>query len=254
VARTLLVRGMLVGLAAGLLAFVVGTLLGEHSLSAGIRFETARAAAAGEAPAAEMYSRTVQSTVGLASASLIFGVALGGIFALAYGVVQGRLGRLGVRATALTVAVGGFLALYLLPALKYPANPPGASDSTTIGHRTDLYFLILAASVLIVVGTVITARQLAPRFGAWNGALLALLGGVVALGVMYAGLPGVDETPVGFSAGVLWRFRIASAAIQLTTWTTLGLLFGAWTERAMRTSSTADPGRAREAAQVPAGG
>ncbi|MGZ4520534.1 MAG: CbtA family protein, partial [Mycobacteriaceae bacterium] len=136
--RTLLIRGMLVGLLAGVLAFLIARALGEGPLSSGIAFEAAREPA-GAATTPELVTRTVQSTAGLATGTLAFAIALGGIFGLAYAVTQGRLGSLSARGTAAVVAAGGFLALYLLPALKYPANPPGTSDSDTIADRTQWY-------------------------------------------------------------------------------------------------------------------
>jgi predicted cobalt transporter CbtA len=45
-------------------------------------------------------------------------------------------------------------------------------------------------------------------------------------------LPAVDEVPDGFPAPVLWDFRIASLGMQFVMWSTIGLLFGALTERA----------------------
>jgi predicted cobalt transporter CbtA len=45
-------------------------------------------------------------------------------------------------------------------------------------------------------------------------------------------LPAINEVPEGFPAVVLWQFRVASFAMQLIMWTTLGLVFGALTERA----------------------
>jgi len=231
-ARTLLLRGMLVGLLAGVLAFVVARLLGEGPLSAGISFEEATTPPGAAGP--ELVSRTIQSTVGLATGTLVFGVALGGLFALAYTLAQGRLGSLSARGTALTVAAGGFLAVYVLPGLKYPGNPPGSSSSETITDRTQWYFVLLVISLLVVIGGIVLARALAPRLGSWNAALLAALGGVVAVGLAYAVLPVIDETPTDFRADVLWQFRIASSAIQLTLWATLGLVFGARTDRSLR--------------------
>jgi len=90
-------------------------------------------------PSSPHARRTVQSTLGLATGTLVFGVALGGLFALTYTLAQGRLGSLSARGTALTVAGGGFLAVYVLPGLKYPANPPGTSNSDTITDRTQWY-------------------------------------------------------------------------------------------------------------------
>ncbi len=154
---------------------------------------------------------------------------------------QGRLGSLSARGTALTVAAGGFLAVYVLPGLKYPGNPPGTSSSETITDRTQWYFVLLVISLVVVIGATVLARALAPRLGSWNAALLAALGGVVAVGLAYAVLPVIDETPADFRADALWQFRIASGAIQLTLWATLGLVFGVLTERALRTQRPPTP-------------
>jgi hypothetical protein len=40
----------------------------------------------------------------------------------------------------------------------------------------------------------------------------------------------VNEVPSGFSADVLWRFRLASFGIEAVLWTTVGLAFGAVAE------------------------
>ena len=47
-------------------------------------------------------------------------------------------------------------------------------------------------------------------------------------------MPTVDEVPAGFPADVLWQFRIASLGTQAVLWTSVGLLFGALTDRALR--------------------
>jgi predicted cobalt transporter CbtA len=46
-------------------------------------------------------------------------------------------------------------------------------------------------------------------------------------------LPAVNEVPEQFPAVVLWQFRIASLGAQAIMWATLGLVFGALTERAL---------------------
>jgi hypothetical protein len=240
--RILLVRGMLVGLVAGLVAFVVAKTLGEGSVGASILFEEQHQAAEQVAGAArdhepEVFSRTVQSTIGLLTGSVFFALAIGGLFAIAYALVQGRLGRLGARATAAIVALGGFTGAYLIPILKYPANPPAASNPDTIGSRTGLFFLAIALGLLVVIGAGIAGRQLSTRFGAWNGGILAGIGALVVVGVAYWVLPGVHETPEHFPADVLWDFRVASLAIQASVWVTIGLLFGALTERSLRQSA-----------------
>lgn len=237
--RTLLIRGMLVGLLAGVLAFVVARLIGENPMSSGIAFETASEHAAGmHEHGPELVSRTVQSTAGLAIGTIVFGIALGGLFGLAYAIAQGRLGALSARGTAALLAAGGFLAVYLIPALKYPSNPPGSSDADTIGGRTQWYFVMLLISVLVVGAATVLARRLSARFGSWNGALLGVLAAGVVLLLAAQVLPVIDETPEGFRPDVLWSFRLASTAIQLTLWATVGLVFGALTERNLVGSRT----------------
>ena len=90
--RMLLVRGMLSGLVAGLLAVVFARLFGEPSVVAAIGFESAMQAATGEAAAPDLVSRGAQSTVGLATGMLVYSVASGGLFALAFAVASGRIG------------------------------------------------------------------------------------------------------------------------------------------------------------------
>ena len=232
--RTLLIRGMIAGIAAAVLTFVFQYLVGEPALDGGIAFEERLGAAAGEPAGVEMVSRGTQSTVGLAVALLLYGVAIGGIFALAFAAAYGRLGRLSGRATSAVLALVGFVVVVVVPFLKYPANPPASSIDDTIGARTGTYVLMVAASVLLAAGAVLLGRRLVARFGSWNGVLLAALGYVVVMGVVGALLPVVDETPAGFPATVLYDFRLASLGGQLMLWTVLGLVFGALVDRGSR--------------------
>ncbi len=234
--RPLLIRGMLVGVVAAVLAFIVAKTLGESQVGHAIAFESARDAAEGTG-GTELVTRTVQSTIGLFTGLLAFGVALGGLFSLAYACTQGRLGALGARATAALVALAGFVGMYLLPDLKYPANPPSIGNPDTIGERTSLYFTMMLISLAVVIGGCVTARRFAARFGTWDAALLSVAGTVVIVGLAYYFLPRVHETPEGFPADVLWRFRVASLAVNATVWATIGLLFGALTDRAVRSAA-----------------
>ena len=239
--RTLLVRGMLVGLLAGLLMFGFGRGFGELQVDRAIDFETAMDAAKARAEAArgihveaepELVSRPVQAGIGLFTGVVVYGTAAGGLFALVFALVDGRAGTPGPRATAALLALAGFVAVYLVPDLKYPANPPSVGDPDTIGARTGLYFVMMALSIAAMVGAAVLRRRLAPRLGAWSAALAA--GGLyLALMVVVQWLlPVVDEVPDAFPAVVLWRFRVASLGMQAILWATLGLAFGALTERA----------------------
>lgn len=233
-ARSLLLRGMLVGVLAGVLAFLVARLLGESDVSAAIALESAHHAAEGGAAEAEPVSRSVQSTLGLLTATTVYGAGLGGAFGLAYGLLQGRLGRLGARATSALTALGGFLALGLLPALKYPANPPSVGSADTIGRRTTLYLAVVLLSLAVVVSVGLLVQALTRRgWGLWDAWSVSLGAGLLAVAVAYAWMPVVDEVPADFPADLLWDFRLASLAVSLALWAALGLVFGGLTERAL---------------------
>src|SRR5688500_7830209 len=96
--RSLLVRGMLVGLAAGVLAFAFAWVFGEPQIDRAIAFEAATAKLHHEPEEAEVVSRGVQSTAGLLTGTVALGVALGGILALVFAWAYGRIGNLSPRA------------------------------------------------------------------------------------------------------------------------------------------------------------
>jgi Probable cobalt transporter subunit (CbtA) len=229
--RSLLIRGMLVGVVAGLLAFAFAYLFGEPQVQHAIDYEQ-RLAAAGHAPAeAEVVNRGVQRTLGLLLGTVATGVALGGLLGLVFAYAYGRLGAVGARATAALLALGAFVSITLIPFTKYPANPPTVGSADTIDQRTVLFFVMIAITVLALIAAARVRRRLLPRAGAWNAAIAAgaLLLAVVAGAELI--LPAVHETPAGFPADVLYRFRLASLGINATLWLALGLGFGALAER-----------------------
>ncbi|MET9900445.1 CbtA family protein [Streptomyces sp. NPDC006446] len=240
--RNLLVRGMLAGLAAGLLALVVAYFLGEPSVDTAIGLE-GHAAGHGHdhEVEAELVSRSLQSTAGLATGILIYGIAFGGIAGLAYCFALGRVGRFSPRATALLLSGAALLAVYVVPFLKYPANPPAVGSGDTIGKRTTLYFLMVVLSVLLAIGATILGKRLAPRLGTWYATITALAAFAVVIGLAYAFLPVVNEVPEHFPATLLWRFRLSALAIQATLWGGFGLVFGELAERMLNPKPAAAP-------------
>ncbi len=206
----LLLRGMLVGVIAGLLAFGFARLFGEPPIERAIAFEAQMSSQGGQGhthshdhaghdhaddhadhadhakaePEAELVSRSTQAGLGLLTGMVVYGAAIGGLFALVFAFVHGRIGRQGPRATAALLALAGFVAIVLVPAIKYPANPPAVGDPATIGSRTALYFIMLALSVVALAVAIALARRLQRRFGAWDAALIAGAAFVVAIALV----------------------------------------------------------------------
>ncbi|WP_213991785.1 CbtA family protein [Sodalis sp. dw_96] len=229
----MLMRGMLIGLVAALLAFGFARVFGEPQVNRAIAFEEKMNAAKGEAPEPVLVSRGVQSSVGLLTGIIGYGVGIGGLFSLVFAYCYGRAGRISPRMLAVLIAAAGFLSIIIVPELKYPANPPSVGNPDTIGYRTELYFFMIVLSIAGLVLAIKLGRGLAARHGAWSASLLAGLFYIVVMGIVQSVLPAINEVPADFPAVVLWQFRVASLGIQLILWCVLGLAFGIMTERSL---------------------
>jgi predicted cobalt transporter CbtA len=254
---TLLLRGMLVGIVAGILCFAFLKVVGEPQVDRAIAFETqldeAKAKAKANAemakgvsmpkeePEPELVSRPVQSGIGLFTGIIVYNAAFGGLFALVFALTYGRMGDFGPRATSALLATVGIVAVYIVPNLKYPANPPSVGDPDTISMRTALYFAMIAISIAAMIGAAMLRRRLFRRYGGWNASLLAAAAYLIAVVAVGLALPTINEVPDQFPAVVLWQFRIASLGAQLVMWTTIGIAFGALTERATTGESRLRP-------------
>ena len=259
--KRIIARGVVAGALGGLVAFVFGRIFAEPVIQRAIDYESGRDdaqalldKAAGLAPESmgpEIFSRTIQGNIGIAFGLILFGVAMGALFAVVYSVAVTRVGNVSPRNLTLLVAGGMFLGIYFVPFLKYPANPPSIGHPDTISARTGLYLLMVVFSLGFGLGAVILGRRLAPRFGNWNATVLAVGAFIVAIGIVMVVLPSLGhlsanvaeygaaatETPQplrdpsgtivypGFAADDLYLFRLYSVGNQLILWTTIALVF-----------------------------
>ena len=83
-ARAFLIRGMLCGVVAGVLVFLFARVFGEPAVDGAVAFEDALAHAAHEAQDPELVSRTVQASWGLLIGTMLFSIAMGGLFSLVF--------------------------------------------------------------------------------------------------------------------------------------------------------------------------
>ena len=215
-------RGAIAGAAGGLASALVLLVVGERSISRAIALEQARA---GDAPAHEMFSRHVQLAGG-ALGTLIAGAAFGLIFAVVFASVRHRLAGRDDWRRATTLAAVAFLAVYVVPWLKYPANPPAVGDPDTIDQRTALYVVMVAWSIVAVWGAWRLHRYLRARGREDHlrvPAAVATWAAVVAAGL--ALLPGNPDA-ITAPAQLVWRFRLASLAGAASFWAVCGTTFG----------------------------
>jgi predicted cobalt transporter CbtA len=237
-----MVAGLLVGLLAGLFAFFVGEPILDQAIaleeSAHVHAHEGKGHAHGGGGDEEIFSRPTQK-VGLFFATGLFGVTVGGVFGIVYAFFRERLDAGSDLKRSISLAGAIFAGAFLIPFLKYPANPPSVGDPSTIRERTAAYFTLVALSLMATLIAWISARSLEARgIRASRRRLTVGAGLVVVVGVLFLLLPAATSAD-GFPSGTLWAFRLSSLGTQLAFWAGLGLLFGVLCERARRKGVTA---------------
>ena len=228
--KALLGRGAMAGAAGGAVAAAFQWTVTEHEIRKALVLEAAHDAGAHE----EMFSRGTQVLGGMAG-NLLYGLFVGLIF----GFVTALLWRKTVSdgaSRSIRLAATVFVVWTLVPALKYPANPPGVGNPDTIDQRTASYLILVVMSVLVAilareVWSQMTARGFAgaPRFAVVSGAYLAV---IAALYVVFPAHPDAINAP----ANLIWHFRLDSLAGNALLWLVLGTVFG-WLDDRSRVDS-----------------
>jgi hypothetical protein len=248
---SLLRRGLLAGLGAGLVAGVFYLIAGEPVVQQALHYEIAPAG--GHTVA--VFSRGTQR-VGLVAATLLYGAAMGGVFGFLYALLEPRLRAGSPWDRSLRLAAVAFASAWLVPFLKYPSNPPGVGDPATGPERTRLYLIMVAVSIAASAGAWLLSRRLAA--GGLPRAPRQLVVGAAYLIVIlaaYALLPEVRQES-NVPSAVLWDARKASAGGQALLWLSLGVSFGwlsLWAETA-RSRGLRVPGRGTGASGAPGAG
>jgi hypothetical protein len=216
-----ILRGALAGLVAGVLGFVFAHTFAEPYINKSIAYESGRdkvlamlnhAAGRPVAPEGpEIFSRHIQSTIGIATGLIAFSVAMGALVSVAYLVLHGRFG-VRPRHLAWIIAGFGFLGVYLLPFVKYPANPPAIGHSFTIDNRGTLYVTMVASSLVLLGLAAYLARRLTPRLGVLNAVLLSGVAFLVVYSVLIGVLPSLGD--LGANIAHQGQFGYARAATE----------------------------------------
>jgi predicted cobalt transporter CbtA len=213
--RRLLKEGVLAGVAGGAALALVLRLIGEGPIG--------RAVALEGGGRDELFSRGTQQLGGMVAA-VLYGAAVGAVFTLAYALVRHRLRTTDDWRASVALAVTGFSAVFLLPFLKYPANPPAVGDPDTIGRRTALYLVAVAWSLVATWGGWRAWRTLVAKGVAVAApATLAIWVALATVGLV--ALPAKTD-PVNAPATLIWQFRLATVAGAAAFWSVVGMVFG----------------------------
>lgn len=237
-------RYLVPGAVAGVATFVFSRVLIAPLIGAAVDYESEREHAhlgGGHEHGHELFTRSVQENFGAATGVIAFAMVMGVLFAVAFGLLRTVLERRGFRpdpaALALLLAAGMFVAVALMPGLKYPANPPSVGLDDTVPARSSAFLTLLAVSVVAASVAVVAGAAWARRWGGWRAGGVAVGGYLAVMLCAMALLPSFHEVPGpvrepggalvldGFPAEVLADFRVYTWVNQAVMWLVIGATF-----------------------------
>ena len=221
-----LVSGALAGLVHGTVNFAIV----EPYLDQAIGIENESLFASGEAEDnlefwAEYESYRIWQKSGQVLAGVILGTAMGSLFGIVYALSRNSLPGKNDVSKAVVLSAIMWVTLYLIPFLKYPANPPTVGDADTVVLRTILYLSFIAISGI----GAFAFYKLSTKFQN-NRKYLGLVGYAVFIIVVFFAMP---ENPDEVTApmNLVNEFRLVSVLGVSSFWATVGLILGLfWTK------------------------
>jgi predicted cobalt transporter CbtA len=180
-----------------------------------------------------------QQVLGGMTATLVYGVLAALTFGTVYAAVRHRFPGHGELSRVLTLAAVTFGAVALVPAVKYPANPPAVGDPASVDQRALWYLALLAVSVAVAAALVHLSGRLR-RTGLDDATRTVALAAatVVAYGAVLLVLPdGSVAVDPSVPADLIWRFRLRSLGGLALLWAVIGLSLG-WSMARAEAGST----------------
>lgn len=219
---------LLSGALSGSFLGIVNQGLIEPYISAAIEIENQAAAAEGELiDPAELAEYRIWQRGGSIAAGAVLGMSLGALFGVIFAYGRPRLPGSTNLKKALVLAGIMWLVLYLVPAIKYPANPPAVGDPETIYLRQGLYLTIVAISGFAALGIGVIYNKIPER----SRRLIAPAAyAAVVITALFALPANPDEITAPMD--LVNSFRIASGVTMTMFWIMLGAIFGVFWDKA----------------------
>ncbi|GAA4673943.1 CbtA family protein [Gordonia humi] len=243
--RKFIGAGLLAGLIAGIVSYIFARIFIEPQVAKAIDYEDVRSDAEAmlsgdHAHEHELFSRSVQEGIGAGIGTLVFALAIGALFAVAFTVTWAYVGRsrpdADPRTTAVVLGAISFVAVIAIPFFVYPPNPPAVGEEDTIGSRSSSFLTITIVSIVLAIVGVLIARSASSKIGGWWAAVAGAVVYLIGVTVAAALLPEFKEVPgpvmdgdtivaPGFPGQVVADFRIYAVANQVLLWTVLITVF-----------------------------
>jgi predicted cobalt transporter CbtA len=219
---------LLITLVSGALA---GTILGIINLSVvepyidqAIELETQNDINAGQnVNMDEMTGYRMWQKGGEIVGGIVYGISVSSLFGIVFAYSRSSLPGNNGRMKAIFLASIMCFVLFIVPALKYPANPPAVGNPDTIYDRQGLFVAFLVISGVSALGVTVVFKKINQTISRKVAISCTIYGAIMI--VSYLVMP---ENPdkISISMNLIEIFRLASATTIIMFWATLGAIFG----------------------------
>lgn len=215
---------LLSGAISGTLLAIMNLGIVEPYIDEAINIENQNAIARGEVINPQEFNEyRLWQKSGEIAAGTILGISLGALFGVVFALTRNSIPGSNDKKKALILAAVMLLVIYIVPALKYPANPPAVGDPETIYYRESLYITLLTVSGFSALGLAFLYRMLGDKKGKQIVVPVIYIGIIAAAFMILPPNPDEITAPMDLVMG----FRIASGLTMSAFWGLLGLILGA---------------------------
>jgi predicted cobalt transporter CbtA len=210
------------GVIAGIILAFLNLGIVEPTIDKAIALEVQKQVSSGEnVNMSELIDYRYWQKAGAFAGGAIYGAGLASLFGVVFVFARGKLPGKNNKQKAILLAGIMWLVLFLMVALKYPANPPAVGDPETIYYRETLYVGYILISGLAALGmAVIWIRT---RINS-KKIIIPLMYAAIMV-TAYVVMPS-NPDKIEISMDLIQTFRILTAITIGVFWGTLGIIFG----------------------------
>lgn len=160
-------------------------------------------------------------------AGTILGTSIGALLGLVFVYARNSLPGSNDKKRGIILAGIMFFVLFLVPALKYPSNPPAIGAPETIVYRQSLYVGILAVSGFSALGLALLYRSINQKES--KKVVIPLIYVAIVAIAFIVFPPNPDDITI--SMDLVMNFRIVSTLTMGIFWGILGIVLGSFWDK-----------------------
>ncbi len=214
------------GVIAGIVLGLINQAVVEPFIDRAISIETQQHIARGESiDTAQQSQYRIWQKGGEVVAAAMYGISLSALFGIVFVYSRRSLPGFTNKKKALFLAAVMFFVIFLIPALKYPANPPAVGNPSTIYYREMLYVGFIAVSGFSALALAFSYRRLQiyfPEKPIWL--IVPLIYTVIMISAYIVFPPNPDKATI--PTDLIISFRVASISTIGIFWGVLGIIVG----------------------------